>query len=279
MRIKRLRLVNFRAHRDSTFELGNFRCLIGTNGIGKTTALDAVSLLCSSLDFKEIEFEAGPEGFAMKATAEQRLQAFLRPNIDNRFGATDFVVEGLFEHEGQEYKVSLSKDGFKENEILKQRWWWPGISYFARFDENMANFQLDKESWPKFARAYEAITGWPVDPEIMVETDLEDRDEPAEIVAGFYLKKRDGRIYSRQASAGEKKIAKALSQVLNLPEERKPHIVLVDNLEAHVHHSRHLRMFQAIKEFFDAQIVATTHSTVIIDRYEPRSDIIDLDAR
>ena len=154
------------------------------------------------------------------------------------------------------------------------------MTYFAKFDIDMVNFQLTVKAWPRFAQAYEGIFGFKVEPDIYTETDLVDSGVPeaeAQVVIGFYLLKPDGKVYSRYASAGEKKVAKALSQVLNLPSEKAPAIVLVDNMEIHCHHLRHIKMFDAIRRLFHGkQIVATTHSETIINSYEPKEDLIDI---
>lgn len=282
MKIKRLSLENFRGYRRASLEFGDFCCLIGPNGIGKTTILDAVSLLCTSLDFKS---DAGPvvstdEVWIPKISAQQRLEAFLRKNILN-FGRPDdpkgFVVEGVFEHEGQDLTVRLTEKGYEQNDLIEQDWWWPGIFYFAKFDTEMTRFQLQASLWPRFKKHFEGITGFGVEPEVYTETDLADLGLEADLVIGFWMDKGPrGRIHCRAASAGEKKIAKALSQIVNL--DRPPHIALVDNLEMHVHYKRHLRMFEEVKQIFSGiQVIATTHSTVVIDEYEPKSEIVDIE--
>lgn len=299
MKIKRLKMTNYCGWREAEIAFDEFAILIGPNGIGKTTILNAVASLCSSMDYaegitpkKEDHIEAGDEvgdeaeiaEWVPSVNARARLRASLVKNIYNyedKDAAAGFVVEGVFEREGKEYTVILTEDGFTRNDILGQPWWWPGLVYFAKFDSDMVNFQLRAELWPKFKKAYEGITGIEVEPEIYEDTDLKARGEPCDIVTGFWLNKQWGaqhtRVHSKRGSAGEKKIAKSLTQVLNLEDIRRPEIVLVDNLEMHVHYTRHLRMFDEVKDLFAGmQIVATTHSTEIITNYEPKDHIIDL---
>jgi len=287
MRIKSLSLRNFCGYEKADFRFGDFSCLLGPNGCGKTTVLNAVSLLCSSLYFGEeglsgnIEDDQPEEDdWKPTITPEQRLRAYLQKNI--RFfgepgGSSSFVAEGTFEHEGKELVVRATEAGFARNDVIGQEWWWPGIVYFARFDSDMVNFQLRLDLWPRFKERYEGITGLPIEPEIMVETDLEDMGQDGRMVVGFWLTKDGSRVHSRKASAGEKKIGKALSQAVNL--ERPPHIVLVDNMEMHVYYKRHLRMFEEIKSLFAGrQIITTTHSVVVMNEYEPRSHLVDIEA-
>lgn len=281
MKLKVLSLKNFCRHVDSVFEFKDFACLIGDNGVGKTTVLNAISLLTSSLDFRGgLEMAADlSEGLGMitSITPEQRLRAYLHPNVRHVgqvSGATGFVVSGVFEHEGKDHEVVLTEKGFLKNEIVDKPWWWAGISYFAKFDSDMVNFQLKESAWPKFAKAYSGITGYELEPDVYGDPDL----GPDNIVVGFWMKKDGGKVYSRRASAGEKKLAKSLSQPINMPVERQPHIVMVDNMEMHVHKNRHLRMFAEVQELFSGmQVVATTHSETVIREYQPREHIYDLD--
>lgn len=281
MKLKRLRLVNFRGHPNTQLDFGEFSCMIGQNGVGKTTVLNAIALLCSSLDFKQIEFEAGEDGFAMKVTPEQRLKAILASHIRNLGqpgGAKDFLAEGTFAHGGKDYVVSMTKDGFARNDLLKSDFWWPGIYYFAKFDSDQVNFQLPFEHWDRFAKTYSGITGHEVEPEVFEESDMAEAGLDPRVVVGFWLHKKMGKVHSKAASAGERKTAKALTQIANIPVEKAPHVVLVDNMEMHVHPSRHLRMFKEMREFLPGvQIIATTHSAEIINKYEPKSEIFDLD--
>ena len=280
MRIRRLELSNFRGVRSLSLEFPDeFTCLVGSNGCGKTTTLDAISLCCSSLDFEGIgKQQQDPEEWTPSITPAQRLESFLKKNI--RAGTDGFRVVAAFEHDGKWFEVVLTNRGFDKNELISQPWWWAGLSFIARFDSDMVNFQLRHDLWPAFSAAYTAVTGIGVEPEVMVDTDLEEMGQDGRIVTGFYLLKEDGRVLSRYASSGEKKIAKTLSQVVNLEKERLPHVVLVDEIERHIHHKRHLRMLEGIKNVFAGmQVVATTHSTVIIEEYDPRSHLIDVEEK
>lgn len=284
MRIESLKLHDFCGFKDSEFNFRDFSCLVGPNGIGKTTVLNAVSLLCSSLDFQTESADSNPGGFKTRLTItpEQRVQAYLKRNIrniDDSAGCTKFRVDAVFRHEGEAVNVVLTEKGFEKNELTSKPWWWAGICYFAKFDSDMVNFQLRVDLWPKFKKAYEGITGIEIEPDIYTETDLKKLGEPSEVVIGFFMKKWGDKIHSRRGSAGERKIAKSLSQVVNLEDIRRPQIVLVDNIEMHVHYKRHLRMIEEIKDIFSGmQIISTTHSQPLISSYEPKEDMIDVEA-
>jgi recombinational DNA repair ATPase RecF len=300
MKINELLLEDFCGFRKARFELGDFNCLIGPNGIGKTTILEAIVLLCSSLDFggafEEEAAEAGEDDWVPSVSAQARLEGFLRRNIrniDEEGEAKGFRLSCEAEHDGKKREIVLTSKGFEKNDILEEPWWWHGLCYFAKFDQDMVNFQLPMDLWPNFAEGWEGITGIAVEPDIyrvetskredsiaaMLDRDGESEEEGKEFACGFYMTKFGDRIHSRKASAGERKIAKALSQIVALPPERLPHIVLVDNIEIHVARERRLGVVEAVKRLFAGrQLISTTHSGEIIDNYEPREHLIDVES-
>lgn len=279
LRIKRLCLENFRGYQSCEFNFGDFSCLIGPNGIGKTTVLEAINLLCTSLEFG----------------SDDRLKAYLRKNIrnvDEKDAESGFVVVGEFDKDGEPLLVKLTENGFSNNNegMTHKPWWWMGVSYFARFDQEMSNFVLPMEGWETFAKYFEMITGLQVEAEIYdVEYDRRYDSELASVapdeagkkyVVGFWMKKYGSRVHSKKCSAGERKIAKALSQIVVLPPERQPHIVLVDNLEMHVHYKRHPLMVEALKGLFAGkQLITTTHSLVLIQGDACKQNLIDVEEK
>jgi len=262
MKIKKLKIIDFCGFSATEIDFRDFSILIGPNGIGKTTILNAISLLTSQLSFPD----------------QSRLKSFLRKNIrniDEQGAAKGFRLESVFEHEGKELNVVLTENGFEKNEVVEQPWYWYGVTYFAKFDSEMVHFQLRENAWPMFSEAFEAITGWPVEPDILYETRLKEN-----IVVGFFMQKPGSRVSSRKASAGEKKIAKSLSQIFNLEDNRQPDIILVDNLEMHAHYKRHIKMFEKLRELFaHKQVISTTHSLSVIENYQPREDVMDVEQK
>ena len=276
LRIRSLKFENFRGYEKAEFQFGDFSLLVGPNGIGKTTILDAVTLLCSSLDFKDDE--AAHPLIKSRITPEERAKAFLRKNVrnvDSDSPSDGFLVSGVFERDGETIEVALNQDGWVKNDMTSKSWWWPGLTYFAQFDCNMTTFQLADELWDDFARAWEAITGFKaVDPE---RFQASGRGVKTDLVVGFCIVKPNGKIHCRKGSAGEKKIMKSLSQIVSLEKERQPDIVLIDNMEMHIAQSRHLTVVDEIRKLFAGkQIIATTHSNVLIRDQNLRSDIIDI---
>lgn len=94
MHLRQLSLVNFRNIPGAELELGSkFNCLVGNNGAGKTTVLDAVHYLSVCKSF---------------------LNALDSQNI--RHGDPFFLLSGIFDKEGQEEAIhcAMKRDGKKQ---------------------------------------------------------------------------------------------------------------------------------------------------------------------
>ncbi len=266
MKIKNIKLTNFKIFESLEVDFRDFNMVIGNNGIGKTTLLNAVSLLCSSLDYQD--------PFRQKAALIKNIKNYATKE-QSKGG---FCAKAVFEHDKKDYEVILTQDGWFKNEILDQPWWNASLVYFARFDVDNGAFQLKKSLWPKFKKSYENIMGFTVDPDIYKDTDLELSGEECEIVTGFFLNKPQARSHLSNASGGERKVAKSLGQIVNLPQERLPHIIIADEIERQVDYRRHLNMIDEVKEMFKGmQIISTTHSETLRRDYHPKYDVIDLE--
>src|SRR3990172_8238717 len=147
MKIETLSLRNFRSYRHLDLDFRGpdgriryFTCLYGPNGIGKTTVLEAVTLLCSSLDFVQAADGpfAGQDQPAMLAKiAKDRMENYLKKyirNIDEDVPGSSMTISGTFVHEDKRFRVELNEKGFAVNEMLSQPFWWAGITYYAKFD-------------------------------------------------------------------------------------------------------------------------------------------------
>lgn len=280
MKIRNLQLRNFCGYEHLDLGFGDFNCLVGPNGIGKTTLLNAVSLMCSTLDFKG---EGGAFADPNETlTAERRVKQILRKNIrniDEPGGCTGFKVRALFEHNRDICEVVLTEKGWEKNELITKPYYWLGAAYFTKFDDQSANFQLRHALWDKFKMAWDEITGFPaVEPEVYTVDKLAKVETKPDYVIGFKMEKPGGNVHCRKGSAGERKIMKALTQIVNMEDERQPDIVLIDNIEMHIHYKRHLRAIEHLKKLFQGkQIISTTHSLQVINEYQPKEHIIDIE--
>ena len=85
IRTERVRIQNFRSIRDMTVEIGDLTVLIGANGTGKTTILDALALFGSE------HASASPDDFAPRSN---KIKITLSMRVD------DPSVPGKFRHNG-----------------------------------------------------------------------------------------------------------------------------------------------------------------------------------
>lgn len=278
LKIKSLRLQNYKAFEDYDFDftnkdgsIKNFCCFFGPNGCGKTTALNAIQLVFSRFE--------GMEGQRLKNMLGKAVR-----HIDGKdngvYGQDDFLVTAVIDDGNNEYEVQITKNGFVENynhsqEIknLLQR-----IIFYTRFDMELDKFQLSRSKWGLFKELFEAVTGFKIEEQVSVFDESEDPIQ-AEIlqkyVLGFLIHKPNEIISHRECSAGERKIIKSFSTLLN--KEYIPRIILVDNVAMHVESGRHLELIESMKKCFpDSQIFATTHSYHISKNFGERNQLYDI---
>jgi len=128
-----------------------------------------------------------------------------------------------------------------------------------------------------FKELFESVTNFEIEEKINVFDDSEDPQQAKilqQYVLGFLIHKPNEIISHRECSAGERKIIKSFSTLLN--KEYTPKIILIDNVEMHVESSRHLELIKSIKKCFpESQIFATTHS-YNISRLGKKEELYDL---
>ena len=96
----------------------------------------------------------------------------------------------------------------------------------------------------------------------------------------FIIKKNNHNIHYKRMSAGEKKIVKSFSELLNIIYDLEhsgkneislagwPRLLLIDNIEMHIYYDRHISMIECMKKYFPLQqIFTTTHSGTLIERF------------
>lgn len=269
IKLKSLRLSNFIKHKDIFIEFMpkkiSMNCIVGKNGTGKTTILNAVQLLFANFNAYEIE----------------RLKTLMLKNVRNHMSLTadeldsaDFLVEGIFEvNDGSEYSVVIKRDGFHSkhpNNILENLQYY---CYSASFDKELHLFQLKRDRWPKFKELMEAVTGYEIEEDVQtfqLDSDPKFRRIMRDYVIAFKMDKGREVIGHRQCSAGERKIIRTFSALLNRP--ITPSIILIDNVTDHIEASRHISVINALeKTFSNSQIIVTCHSTPV-QRYLPDSN-------
>ena len=155
----------------------------------------------------------------------------------------------------------------------------------------MSKFQLRKEQVENFEAVTSKIMRYPTlcsKPSGILPIDQE-------YCTDFVIVKNGHKIHYKRMSAGEKKISKSFSQLLNLvydlanPDPGEPvmdgwpRFLLIDNIEMHVYYDRHIEMVNCMKAYFpQQQIFSTTHSGALIERFlqgngDPQELMINLE--
>jgi predicted ATP-binding protein involved in virulence len=298
IKIKRIHFKNFKAFDD--FEIKfldyahepiQFSCLFGPNGCGKTTVLSAISSLFSDYNsYDPIRLQAllgklvrhvNESSIAhfstdtLKGTEELYDKAVDFSTIEN---SDDFELTADISCSKGDYSVILTKNGFTQDhpsyvkEVLNR------VLYNARFDQELHMFQITRDKWPMFKDLFEAVTGFKIEEKKNVFHYSEDPIQAEmfeKYVVEFNVHKPDEIISHKECSAGERKIIKSFSTLLN--KEFVPQIILIDNIAMHVESGRHLELVKALKRCFpNSQIFATTHSHNISKNLGNRIELHDL---
>ena len=273
--VKNIHFQNFKAFEDEHFSFmshgktKDFCCLFGPNGTGKTTLLETIQLIFSRFDAYEAD----------------RLEVLLGKSVrhvdgkqDGIYGNDNFLITSDIHTSLGDYTVEIDKTGFLKDHPEEIKDVLQRIYYFARYDQELHNFQLERSKWPQFKKMIESITGYEVSENVNVFQIASDDPVQAEMlekyVLDFNIHKPDEIISCRECSAGERKVVKSFSTLLN--KEYCPQILLIDNLAMHVELGRHLDLIEAIKDSFpNTQVFATTHS-YYVKKFGNKIDLYDL---
>jgi len=247
-------------------EISNFACFIGPNGCGKSTTLEIIQAIFSNYDqYDEVRLKS------ILGKAVRHTEGGDKSGI---YGDADFLIRAVISSTYGDYEVVLTKKGFKKPHPDKVKDLAMRLCYFARFDQELRKFQLDRKNWPIFKELFEAVTGFEVEEE-ETEFAVGNSRIKKEFVFGFWVKKPNETIHYTECSDGERKIIKSFSSLLNL--DYAPSIILIDNVEMHVESGRHLSLIRAMKRCFaDSQIITTTHSYHISRNFSEKNQVYDL---
>jgi len=264
--IKNLKLTNFKCYENYSLEFGSDNevyllfGLLGPNGCGKTTILDAINMCFASYD----EYE------------KSRLEINMSKHIRNYKNLTpqekansNFLIEADIMSDIVDYSIKINKSGYLEGfdhplEIKKNI---VNQCFRTRYDEELNNFQLKMERWDQFKNLFEIVTGYEVNKDDSQFSVILHDGKKLNYVNNLIITKEYETITDRECSKGEKKIIKNFTTLLN--KDIKPSIIVIDDVEMHVELDRHLMLLECIEKCFEnSQVIFTTHSPKIICEFD-----------
>ncbi len=279
IKLKRIHLHNFCGYQEFEMDLVDngkilkWVMLYGPNGTFKTTLLEAISLLSS------------PWTIASRPDLVMLFRK-LTYNPDYNPGyelyqntKNEMRIEGVFQFKEEERKVIIQNTWEKEttgvilNELPRDTY---SISYSSKADSplNTHSFQISSNYKDQFLSFAEEAYGLKCSiPEASMSEEYDsDIGEYIGFYTDFVIEKGNGdKVHYRRFSAGERKIATLISTLFNKINVQRTkstyedNIWLIDNIELHVDYKRHMKIIDRMDEFFpEVQIIATTHSPVII---------------
>jgi predicted ATP-binding protein involved in virulence len=298
--LKNLRLCNYCNYIDHTFDFTKpdgtpygFICLYGPNGVGKSSILEAISLLTSDQAGRPLSLvQNSLRKYVRSEDYDPSYQKLAGMQYNNSFitgstkEITDMLIEGTYILDGKEYIVSLTQDGWIRNDFdNKDLWGEDNLHYRRRLahfitsdsDLSMHTFQIHNSHAKEFEEIISTIMRYPT--ECIRPSAMSDNPSNKDFCTDFVIIKKKHRIHFKRMSAGERKICKSFSDLLNLIHSLEhptkgepkmtgwPRLLLLDNIEMHVYYDRHTTMVDCLKRVFSQQqIIGTTHSGTLIQR-------------
>jgi ABC-type lipoprotein export system ATPase subunit len=293
IKLKKLELVNFGKYEDAVIDFTHngkvmpMSCFVGPNGTGKTTVIDAVTMLCSN--YSKYDYQRFSDMMF------HRVRNWMHLEDDNKIKNASFSVKGTFEAfypvyappfavsddpsprtieytvEFTRHKVRSSHPDFIQRNL-------PRYCFAARFDQELSLFQIQRSKWPLFQELFSSVTGFPIEEQVDMFHDTSDtrlRKLMDDYVLGFTVQKPNEIIRHKMCSAGERKIAKCFSTILNARVE--PSIIVVDNVLMHIETGRHLSVMESLSKCFpNSQLIVACHSVPVSKSLPHRERLYDM---
>jgi predicted ATP-binding protein involved in virulence len=303
--LKSLKLINYCSYTNYTFDFTKpngepyqYICFFGPNGCGKSNALEAISMLTANWSGRSQQMISQS---LQKYVTHDDYNPTWQKMLNKKTQQVDMLIEGTYIMGGNEYVVQLTQNGYIRNDFApmttddvddeeKETLLYSGpwgkdhlqyrqrITHFLKTDSDLSlnKFQLHISQKEKFEKVVSLITRFPV---VCLEPSGFTAEEQS-YCTDVVIEKKGRKIHFKRMSAGEKKICKSFSDVLNNMRSMEnptkgeismpgwPRILLIDNVEMHVYYDRHVQLIECLKDVFSRQqIFATTHSGILIPRF------------
>jgi len=291
---------------DFTRPDGSFKpvnAFFGPNGCGKSTGLNAISMLCKARQY--INRVPGQNNLLL------RKMQFNKDYDPTYFGFMKYEgqmeVRGVFADSDKELIVEIKDDEVVRNDLADRSY--DNCAHIdADHPMSMKKFQVPYSRIDLFLDLAHTIYGYPCYVDKIVNSNgvegtnkmldgavktyfnnhqkiitekvntgltsqeiykMINRDtakDPNAFYQDFVLVKGDVKVHHKSMSDGEKKIATLLRNLCDPVVMDRSDIVLIDNIEMHVYFKRHTKMLDKFRTVFpDKQFIVTSHSGTLLD--------------
>ena len=272
-KLKKMLLKNYCGYRDTEFDFDSqFNMFYGPNGIGKSTNLNAIELLCNAKMYEGRETDLIFRKLTFSENYDPKYSEFQDAILGKRALENPMHIAGLFEDEnGDKAEVIIESDGVKKNELPKKH---SGHCYYIDADHpiNMSKFQMENTPFAdKFLELAEIVYN------MRCYYDKEITDGGKGWFTDIVLEKWGTHVHHKSMSDGEKKICALIKGLCDPEYMPNTKIVLIDNIAMHIYFKRHARLVDKMLEAFpDKQFFTTTHSGDLV-RYIDKSQKYDIE--
>lgn len=282
-KIKSLKLKNFCGYRDSEFDFTDqngqpkhFIVLKGANGVGKTSILQCIKILCNASRFATRDCSVLFNKYVFSQDYQPTTQVYkqklkqiaasngdqqMYKNIGTGFShTTEMYAEATFKTQLGDKRVIINNKGVVLNQL-------PGLpdghvyGIDADHPMEMNKFSLaDGNDWTQvFIEMAKSVYNY--DCEFGAKVKVGEQI----FFTDFIIHKWGTKVHHKSMSAGQKKICSLLKSLCDIQRINNVDMILVDNIQMHIYYERHPKLFENLKLLYGQhQFILTTHSGTLI---------------